>query len=57
MNKISCGCPVHFSAKMTTRTGKVIYAKSVGKRCFPFVIHEQKCPHRKDKDTIDSTKR
>ena len=46
-----CECPVHFSAKRTTKKGKVLYAKQFGLKCWPFVTHQKNCPYRNnDKD-------
>ncbi|MCY1075181.1 hypothetical protein [Archangium lansingense] len=40
---IECNCKR--SAYITTRSGKRIYAKSIGKTCF--VLHARNCPNRR----------
>lgn len=45
--KAPCGCPLAYSAKRTLPSGKVLWAKQYGLRCWPFVIHHEKCPHYK----------
>jgi len=47
MRKILCSCPVRFSATKTLPNGKVLYARAYGLRCWPFVVHNENCPHRK----------
>lgn len=48
-HKANCGCPLAYSAKRTLKSGKVLYASHYGLKCWPFVIHNEKCPHYKVK--------